>query len=264
MKKKLLLLLCVLGGLTNSVRGQMDSWMLNQWLNQMNMDTYQQQQKITEDFMNLLDAESKRQQKVKEDFMKLIDEGSKRQEANAMATCLLLPGGVDIFFAHIRILYISTDKIEVIHRFTDMTEEVIPSSSYFAVNGEIVTNSVFKPGHAVIVRRKDTGKVLSSLKIPLKYTSAYQVFLRGAQQAAKAYGANTPKSNYSNPFASPGNDRTKSKQCSLCKGKGWIAGSKTPVYGTGGSYWCDECGREVNASHSHDRCPSCGGSGKTY
>ena len=51
------------------------------------------------------------------------------------------------------------------------------------------------------------------------------------------------------------------KTCTLCHGKGWVAGNKTPTYGNGGSYYCAECGREVPASHSHDRCPSCGGKG---
>ena len=51
------------------------------------------------------------------------------------------------------------------------------------------------------------------------------------------------------------------KQCSLCHGKGWIAGTSTPTYGSGGTHYCYECGREVYASHSHDRCPSCSGRG---
>ena len=49
--------------------------------------------------------------------------------------------------------------------------------------------------------------------------------------------------------------------CSLCKGKGWIKGSKTPTYGSTGTHWCSECSENVNASHSHDSCPSCGGKG---
>ena len=53
------------------------------------------------------------------------------------------------------------------------------------------------------------------------------------------------------------------KTCSLCHGKGWIAGSKSPKYGNTGTYWCQECGRDVLMSHSHDVCPSCGGKGTT-
>lgn len=246
MKQKLLFLLIVCLGLAGSVKGQMDTWMLNQWLNQMNMDVYQQQQKLAEDYMKLLDAESK------------------RRDAEATAVCILLPGGVDIFFARIQTLYLDSRNVEVIHQYADTGKRVIPSSSYFVLNGTIITNSVFKPGHTVLVRRKDTGKVLSKTTIPSKNTAAYQNFLRGAQQAAQFYGNSNQNSNFNTPVTSPDNTRTRTKLCSLCKGKGWIAGSKTPVYGTGGIYWCDECGREVYASHSHDRCPSCGGTGSTY
>ena len=69
---------------------------------------------------------------------------------------------------------------------------------------------------------------------------------------------NVPINNSNNS----GSSVTQSR-CSLCGGKGWIAGSKTPTYGNMGTYWCDECRREVPQSHSHDRCPSCGGKGYT-
>ncbi len=244
MKQKLLFLLIACLGLTSSVKGQMDTWMLNQWLNQINMDVYQQQQKLFDEYMKLLDAESK------------------RRDANATAVCILLPGGADIFFARIQTLYLDLNNVEVVHQFPDMREKIIPSSSYLALNGTIITNSVFKPGHTVLVRRKDTGKILSETTIPSKNTMAYQKFLHGAQQAAQAYG--NSNQNFKFPMTSPGSTKTRTKVCSLCRGQGWIAGSKTPVYGTSGSYWCEECGREVYASHSHDRCPSCGGSGSTY
>lgn len=87
MIRKLLFLLIVCVGVVGNVKGQMDSWMLNQWLNQMNMDVYQQQQKLTEEFMELLDAESK------------------RRDANAMAICVMLPGGADVFL-HVYRLFI--------------------------------------------------------------------------------------------------------------------------------------------------------------
>lgn len=57
------------------------------------------------------------------------------------------------------------------------------------------------------------------------------------------------------------NSSTYQQTCSLCKGKGWIAGSKTPTYGNSGTHWCSECRKTVNASHSHDICPSCSGKG---
>ncbi len=67
--------------------------------------------------------------------------------------------------------------------------------------------------------------------------------------------------NFSTPSTSPSYNSGAKKTCSLCHGKGWIAGNKTTTYGNLSPYWCDECNREVPASHSHDRCPSCGGSG---
>jgi uncharacterized paraquat-inducible protein A len=51
------------------------------------------------------------------------------------------------------------------------------------------------------------------------------------------------------------------KTCSTCRGKGWIAGFSTPNYGASGQRWCDACQELVNPSHSHDRCPSCRGTG---
>lgn len=53
------------------------------------------------------------------------------------------------------------------------------------------------------------------------------------------------------------------KTCSMCNGKGWVPGFKTATYGDMSRYWCTECHEEVGASHSHDQCPSCRGTGKT-
>jgi hypothetical protein len=70
-----------------------------------------------------------------------------------------------------------------------------------------------------------------------------------------------------NPFASPfsgpassGKSSSRQSTCSYCLGKGWVAGGSTPCYGTGNKY-CNECRQTVSCSHSHDRCPSCGGKG---
>lgn len=59
-----------------------------------------------------------------------------------------------------------------------------------------------------------------------------------------------------------GNSRAETHKtiCSLCHGKGWIAGSSTPTYGVSGTRNCPDCGL-VNMSHSHDRCPACMGNG---
>ncbi|MBQ8773194.1 MAG: hypothetical protein IJZ17_01795, partial [Muribaculaceae bacterium] len=69
-----------------------------------------------------------------------------------------------------------------------------------------------------------------------------------------------PTYNYQNSTSRP-TVGTKKVTCSYCKGKGWVAGSGTATYGLNNSYWCNECNEEVNASHSHDRCPSCNGTG---
>lgn len=69
--------------------------------------------------------------------------------------------------------------------------------------------------------------------------------------------------NNANTNTNSGGSRVGKQRCSLCHGKGWIAGTSTPTYGNSSSYYCSECGRNVSASHSHDRCPSCGGTGTT-
>lgn len=51
----------------------------------------------------------------------------------------------------------------------------------------------------------------------------------------------------------------KTKDCSMCHGKGWIAGTSGVSFSSSHSYYCDECHREVPSSHSHDQCPSCRG-----
>ena len=71
--------------------------------------------------------------------------------------------------------------------------------------------------------------------------------------------------NTSVPSSSGYSDRSTSptprqeRLCSLCGGRGWIAGNSTPEYGVAKQRWCRECGMAVSYSHSHDRCPSCRG-----
>lgn len=242
MKQRILCSVMVMFASVMALYAQMDSWMLNQWLNQMNMDAYQQQQKIFQDFQNL------------------VKEEAKRQDANATAVCVLLPGGGDTFFAHIQTVYISYSRLDIIDRDEDGYETCVPSSSYSVIGGQIVTQALFEPGHSVIVRRKDNGKVLSRTYIPQKGTDAYELFLRNARIASQYYN-NGSGNTYSDDSDGGNNITTSAKRCSLCKGKGWIAGSSTPTYGNTNSHWCEECGREVNASHSHDQCPSCSGKG---
>ena len=66
-----------------------------------------------------------------------------------------------------------------------------------------------------------------------------------------------------NGYSTNGGSCVGTKTCSLCNGKGWIAGCSTTTYVNTGSYYCPDCGRSVPQSHSHDICPSCGGKGTT-
>ena len=77
---------------------------------------------------------------------------------------------------------------------------------------------------------------------------------------SNAGSVRSPSYDSFNPGAQNRNNSVK-KICSMCGGKGWIPGSKTPTYGNMGTYWCNECEREVPKSHSHDLCPSCRGVG---
>lgn len=90
------------------------------------------------------------------------------------------------------------------------------------------------------------------------HTGATQMLqLKSAMYGGGSGNMNVPYNSNSGSSSSPSTQKT----CTLCNGKGWIAGSKTPTYGNSGTHWCSECARNVNASHSHDRCPSCSGRG---
>lgn len=89
---------------------------------------------------------------------------------------------------------------------------------------------------------------------------------KGDQRAVdmiRLKSAMTGGGNNNAPFESPNNGQASRERrtCSMCSGRGWIAGTRTPTYGNTETHWCSECRREVPASHSHDRCPSCDGRG---
>ena len=243
MKNKVLFLLIAFITLSMVAKAQMDSWMLNQWLNEMNADTYRQQKQLTDEFMKLLEQENK------------------RNDANATATCILLPGGENTFFAHITAEYISLNNLEVTQKKCDGYETTVSSSNFFAAYGQIITSAIFTPGMSIAVKRKDTGKVLARIDIPRKESVSYNIFLQKAYAIAKMYGT---QGNGTYPVEALGGNSSSStvrKACSNCQGKGWIRGSSTSTYGTSGTHWCTDCGEYVNASHSHNRCPSCFGRG---
>lgn len=249
MKPKLIALMVLLFGGVVTTYAQLDTYMMNQWLNQMNTDMYIQQQKMVQDLQKLVESESK------------------RQEENAMASCNLVISNNDKFFAHIYLAYIVPEKIEILYTTPDDAwESELPSSSYFYANGQIVTTAFFGPGYTVIIRRKDTGKILCEKTIPSKRSAAYRTFVQNSLLLEQRM------SNNGNYYSVPENNEIvedsyintrPSKKCSLCYGKGWIVGANAPDY-TGGTFWCDECDREVNVTHTHERCPSCNGTGKTY
>lgn len=72
-----------------------------------------------------------------------------------------------------------------------------------------------------------------------------------------SYGNVVTNTNQSSSGASP--SRTKKRTCSMCHGRGWIAGTSGVSFDSSTSYYCKECGREVPSSHTHDTCPSCRG-----
>lgn len=72
--------------------------------------------------------------------------------------------------------------------------------------------------------------------------------------------ANQPQFNYNN---NNNNSVTYNETCTICDGRGWIEGSSTATYGDTSQYYCNECGKIVNSSHSHNTCPGCNGKGYT-
>lgn len=161
-------LICLICLIANSVKAQFDDTMiLNQWLNQMNMDLYQQQQKMGEQLMNVINQEVE------------------RQKNNASATCLILPDGFsDTFFAYVSMCYLSPNELEIVRRKPNGIDEVLSPSSYVASMGVIITPSMFTPGMTITVRKKETRKVYSRTSIPMKESQEYEAFVINARRCA--------------------------------------------------------------------------------
>lgn len=71
------------------------------------------------------------------------------------------------------------------------------------------------------------------------------------------------QNNYSNtPERSGRKYEVSEVECSLCKGKGYLEGNDAPTFGLDETKYCETCKKYVPLSHSHDKCPSCGGTGK--
>lgn len=247
MKSRIMFLVFAFTVITVSkVQAQMDTWMLNQWLNEMNANTYQQEQQLMKELGKAFEAEKE------------------RQKSQATAVCSLLPNGNDTFFAYVTLLYLGKSDVELIEIDYFGDETLITPSSYSFINGTIITSAIFTPGTKVVVRNKNTGRILSSQEIPEKDTPQYQSFVRNGYSLSRALSSQSgnvytgdAESEYNNTQGAS----TVKSTCSLCGGKGWIAGSSTPTYGNSSTHWCTECARTVGASHSHNRCPSCSGLG---
>lgn len=226
------------------VKAQFDSWMLDQWLNQMHMDVYRHQQEWGRQFQELVKEEAERQRKL------------------SMAKCSMIPNGNDTFFGYITFIYLSRDRVKLVMTDASGKRTVLPSSSYFYVSGEMLTPGLFTPGSKLSIIDKDTGKVYDVCSIPKKGTPEYDSFVRAGYAIANSLWSQG--GGYSSPapsFGGGSQNVVTSSTCSLCGGKGWIPGSKGTTYGSSSKYWCDDCRMEVSLSHSHDRCPSCGGKG---
>ena len=242
MKIKALLMVAGILCATTS-HAQLDTWMMNQWLNQMQMDNARMQQQMTQQLLEMLNQQMQEWQE------------------NATATALMLPGGNDLFYAYITAGFIGLKDLDIQCITPSGRRETIPASECFAANGIIITPAKFTPGSSIVLTRKSTGETLDTSSIPDKSSSSYNTYVMNAYTTAQILGGGSVSGYGSGSSSGGGSSVTHDVTCSLCHGTGWIAGSSTPTYGNGGTHWCGECGREVPASHSHDRCPSCGGKG---
>lgn len=241
MSRKIILFIVLSIAFQINATAQYDTYMFYQGLNQMVMDFNRQLQANDKILIDALDAEAK------------------RMDANATASCVMLPYGEDLFYAQITLVYVNANniRIEVEDMFGDV--DVVPSSSYVTIGQNIVTNSMFEPGSTIYIKRKDTNKVLTKASIPSKSSSNYAQYLSNAYLLAKRY--NNMNNSSSNFNYSTEKSSSSHSICSFCEGKGWKEGSKTPVYGSSTKIWCDVCDEFVNPSHSHDMCPACMGKG---
>lgn len=239
-----ILLMAILGAISMQTKAQYDVYM-----NQMFM--YQQQRQYDELYAKILsDA---------------FDAEKKRRDAMASASCIMFPQENDRFYAVIPLAYISASNIKILIENESGLIQTVKQDYYTAINDNIITGEIFEPGTTIYIRRKDTNKVLTKVSIPSKESLGYAQYVKNCYISSQNYlrmmsgssnGISMPNINSSSTSTVVGQ-----KTCSTCRGKGWIAGFSTPNYGASGQRWCDACQELVNPSHSHDRCPSCRGTG---
>jgi hypothetical protein len=139
------------------------------------------------------------------------------------------------------------DKILVPPMFTG-TRYII--SVYSFIGKDYLDHGYISPG--ALQQDKDVYEAYSD------YTLLLNTYYN-AMAPTYPVGMPTVPSAAPTPNNSSAKSATYEETCSMCNGKGWIPGSKTPTYGNTSTHWCSECNRNVSGSHSHDLCPSCGG-----
>lgn len=222
-------------------KAQMDSWMFNQQLNQMNMQMQMDQQQVLNSLMDMMSQVQK----------------------DAKVSCFVFPSGNDTFYAMIAHPFVSPGKLEIIGENSNGTQMRVPLSSCLSANNQLMTPVVFTPGMSVIVKRSDTGQVVCKESIPNKNSSAYNNYVQNGINNAQLYGnmMNSNASSGQKSESKSNNSTTVKTTCTGCDGRGWVPGSSTPTYGNTGTYKCNECNKVVTHSHSHDKCYSCDSKG---
>lgn len=120
-----------------------------------------------------------------------------------------------------------------------------------------------------VCKQMQTDRRNADINESLRRAMAMQMLSNASSTAMSSIGNMVNPSNssiqtsvYNLPNLSNGGTRqshTVTRECSMCHGKGWIAGTSTVSFASSHPYYCEECHREVPSSHSHDTCPSCKG-----
>lgn len=244
MKQKKIYFLIILLALPLTVKAQYETMMLNQWIQNMNAN------------------EAIREQYYIQELSKAINAEKERQKEQQSATCWLLPCGNDTFYAYITLLYLNADDIYIFEEDTSTgIVSHLPISSFTNISGKLISSAKFHPGTTVSVYHGTTNERLAYMTIPESDSNEYQEFVCNTRILANSLGSMNSTTYSTGHSSSSTRSVTSSSTCSLCGGKGWIEGSKNVTYGSSSKYWCEECDKMVNPSHSHDQCPSCGGKG---
>lgn len=288
MKKSILLLNLLL--INISIWGQ--TWGGNDYLQiyeqhnqEFNKQFYKQSKEIFKDIFEVME----KRDSIQKEIQNIVENKHKEALLNPIFNINIFTDGDDKYYLDLT-TYLHKNEFELLWEYPlirGKRKEIIPEKflSIFPnkEKGEycrLTTHKVLTPGMKIIIKAKHTNRGMQILNIPSKNTQGYQQFaincktktIEIKQQRAEnerqlleqfrmyqQYQIN--QINRLNSTSSFGKDpySTRQEKCSHCNGKGWISGYKTTSWG--GEHWCEECGRMVSGSHSHDRCPSCNGRG---